>query len=88
MRAIVTGQVGMDKKAFLRKVVDRAGETGERVELYNVGDLMYREAPDVKPGRILFEMDGVDEETAEEAFRLAAHKLPVDTRFIQRGEIL
>jgi len=53
MRAIVTGQVGMDKKAFLRKVVDRAGETGERVELYNVGDLMYREAPDVKSGRIL-----------------------------------
>ena len=42
----------------------------------------------VKPGRILFEMDGVDEETAREAFRLAAHKLPVKTRFIERGEIL
>ena len=53
MRAIVTGQVGMDKKAFLKKVVNHAGECGDRVDLYNVGDLMYREAPDVKAGRIL-----------------------------------
>lgn len=42
----------------------------------------------VKPGRVLFEMDGVPEETAREAFRLAAHKLPVKTKFIERGEIL
>lgn len=40
----------------------------------------------VKPGRILYEMDGVDRETAEEAFRLAGHKLPVKTKFIERGE--
>lgn len=40
----------------------------------------------VKPGRIMFEMDGVDRETAEEAFRLAGHKLPVKTKFIVRGE--
>jgi adenylate kinase/nucleoside 2-deoxyribosyltransferase len=53
MRAIVTGQVGMDKKAFLQSVVHHAGECGDRIDLYNVGDLMYREAPDVKPGRIL-----------------------------------
>lgn len=36
----------------------------------------------VKPGRILFEMDGIDEKTAREALRLASHKLPVKTRFI------
>jgi large subunit ribosomal protein L16 len=36
----------------------------------------------VKPGTILFEMDGVPEATAKEAFRLAAHKLPVGTKFI------
>ena len=36
----------------------------------------------VKPGRILFEMDGVSEETAREALRLAAHKLPVKTKFV------
>jgi large subunit ribosomal protein L16 len=38
----------------------------------------------VKPGRILFEMAGVDEESAREAMRLAAHKLPVQTRVIAR----
>lgn len=41
----------------------------------------------VKPGRILYEMDGVTRETAEEAFRLASHKLPIATRFVARGEI-
>ena len=40
----------------------------------------------VKPGTILFEMNGVPEETAREAMRLAAHKLPVKTKFIVRGE--
>jgi large subunit ribosomal protein L16 len=38
----------------------------------------------VKPGRILFEMEGVDEATAREAMRLAAHKLPIKTRFVSR----
>jgi large subunit ribosomal protein L16 len=38
----------------------------------------------VKPGRILFEMDGVSLELAQEAFRLAAHKLPMKTSFVVR----
>ena len=38
----------------------------------------------VKPGRIIFEMSGVAEEVAKEAMRLAAHKLPIDTRFVTR----
>jgi large subunit ribosomal protein L16 len=38
----------------------------------------------VRPGRILFEMDGVTKELANEAFRLAAHKLPVKTRLLVR----
>ncbi len=38
----------------------------------------------VKPGRILYEMEGVNEATAREAMRLAAHKLPVRTRFVMR----
>jgi len=38
----------------------------------------------VKPARILFEMEGVTEEIAREAFRLAAHKLSVKTKFIRR----
>jgi large subunit ribosomal protein L16 len=40
----------------------------------------------VRPGTILFEMQGVDEVTAREAMRLAAHKLPVKTRFLMREE--
>ena len=39
----------------------------------------------IKPGRILYEMEGVSEKVAREAFRLAAHKLPIPTKFIQRG---
>ncbi|HPS92860.1 MAG TPA: 50S ribosomal protein L16 [Deltaproteobacteria bacterium] len=42
----------------------------------------------VRPGRILFEIDGVTEEQAKEAFRLASHKLPVKTRFVVREGIL
>jgi large subunit ribosomal protein L16 len=38
----------------------------------------------VKPGRIMFEIDGVTPEVAREAFRLAAAKLPIKTRFVQR----
>src|SRR5437763_15404883 len=40
----------------------------------------------VKPGRVMFEIAGIDEETAQEAMRLAAHKLPVKTRFVKREE--
>ena len=39
----------------------------------------------VHPGRILYEMDGVTREVAQEAFRLASHKLPVATQFVERG---
>lgn len=40
----------------------------------------------VKPGTVLFEMQGVSEETAREAMRLAAHKLPVKTKFLVKEE--
>jgi large subunit ribosomal protein L16 len=42
----------------------------------------------VKPGRMLYEMEGVDEATAREALRLASHKLPVRTRFVMRKDAL
>ena len=38
----------------------------------------------VKPGRVLYDMNGVSEEVAREALRLAAHKLPIKTKFIKR----
>lgn len=47
------------------------------------GDIHEYVAP-VKAGRILFEMSGVTREVAKEALRLAAHKLPVKTRFIEK----
>ncbi|MDD5089644.1 MAG: 50S ribosomal protein L16 [Candidatus Wallbacteria bacterium] len=40
----------------------------------------------VKPGRILFEVDGVDEQTARAAFRLASYKLPVKTKIVAKEE--
>lgn len=41
----------------------------------------------VKPGKVLFEIAGVEEEVAREALRLAAHKLPIKTKFVKREEI-
>ncbi len=41
----------------------------------------------VRPGRILYEMQGVEEELAREAFRLAAQKLPVKTKFVKREDL-
>jgi len=41
----------------------------------------------VKPGRIMFEIEGVEEEIAREAFRLASHKLPIKTAFVIREEL-
>jgi adenylate kinase len=52
-RVVVTGQVGVDKKPFIQRVAQLAESRGKTVRVFNVGDLMYREAPDVRPGRIL-----------------------------------
>lgn len=41
----------------------------------------------VKPGRMLYEMSGVEPEIAKEALRLASHKLPISTRFVYKEEI-
>ena len=41
----------------------------------------------VKPGRVLFEIKGVNEEIAREALRLASHKLPIKSKFIKREEV-
>ena len=41
----------------------------------------------VKPGRVLFEMDGVAEDQAREAMRLASHKLPIKCKFVKKEEL-
>ena len=53
MRAIVTGQIGVDKKPYLSAAAELSGERGESIDLFHVGDMMYAEAQDVRPGRIL-----------------------------------
>ena len=41
----------------------------------------------VKPGRVMFEIEGISEEIAQEAMRLAGHKLPIRTKFVERRKI-
>jgi len=41
----------------------------------------------IRPGKILYEMEGVSRDLAFEAFRLAAHKLPIKTKFIERSSV-
>jgi len=53
MIIVVTGVVGVDKKSYLEKVCQFADKQGKNILLCNVGDLMYAEAPDIPPGRIL-----------------------------------
>ncbi|HUU82240.1 MAG TPA: hypothetical protein VM243_01935 [Phycisphaerae bacterium] len=53
VRVVVTGQVGIDKKPFLESVAAIARDRGKEVAVCHVGDMMYVDAPDVVPGRIL-----------------------------------
>lgn len=53
MKIVVTGMVGVDKKSYLEEVCEYAGAEGKEVLLCNVGDMMYTEAPDITPGKIL-----------------------------------
>lgn len=41
----------------------------------------------VKPGRVMFEMDGIPEEDAREAMRLASHKLPIKCKFVTKADL-
>ncbi|MHC5109823.1 MAG: AAA family ATPase [Planctomycetota bacterium] len=53
MRVVVTGPVGVDKKPFLVELEKLAKERGKSLKTFHVGDMMYADAPDVAPGRIL-----------------------------------
>jgi adenylate kinase len=53
MIIVVTGMVGIDKKSYLEKVCQFADERQKNILLCNVGDMMYAEAPDIPPGKIL-----------------------------------
>ncbi len=53
MRAIVTGQIGLEKKPYLDAAAKFAGTQGEALHVHHVGDMMYREGTDIRPGKIL-----------------------------------
>jgi len=53
MIVVVTGMVGVGKKSYLQKVCRIGQETGREVKLFSVGDMMYAEASDIAPGKIL-----------------------------------
>jgi adenylate kinase len=53
IRVVLTGQVGLDKKQFVDRVVELARQRGREIVPFHVGDRMYAEAPDVASGRIL-----------------------------------
>jgi len=53
LRGVITGQVGVDKKPFCERVAAIARAHGKELAVAHVGDMMYAEAPDVVPGRIL-----------------------------------
>ena len=53
MRTVITGQVGIDKKAYIEAVQAHGVQRGRSIETFNVGNMMYEEAPDVRGGRIL-----------------------------------
>ncbi len=53
MIVVVTGMVGVDKKCYLNKVARRGTTQGHTLTQFNVGDMMYREGPDIPPGKIL-----------------------------------
>ncbi|MFA5863405.1 MAG: AAA family ATPase [Phycisphaerae bacterium] len=53
LRVVVTGQVGIDKQPFLEEVIQLAAQNGIKAKLFNVGEMMYKESPDVAAGRIL-----------------------------------
>ena len=53
MIIVVTGMVGVDKKSYLQRVCQFAANKNKEVLLCNVGEMMYAEAPDIPPGKIL-----------------------------------
>jgi len=85
-RIAVTRHVKIGGKIWIRVFPDKP--VGKKPAETRMGK--GKGAPDgwvavIKPGRILYEIEGVEKDVAGEAFRLAGHKLPFATRFVTRG---
>jgi len=85
VRAVITGQVGVDKKPLIERVAAVARGRGHKVSVCHVGDMMYAEAPDVSPGKILDlprkRLDGLRRSVFKDILRIAdkADNLLVNT---------
>ena len=78
-------RVGIVTSDKMDKTIVVATEEIVRHPIYGKGAPEYWVAV-VKPGRVMFEIDGVSEEQAREAMRLAAHKLPIKCKFVVKGQ--
>lgn len=84
-RRVIVRAIRKRGKMWTRIFPDRPVTTkGNEVPMGKGKGNVDRYVAPVKPGRILFELDGVSEEAARETFRLVGHKLPVKTRFVKR----
>ena len=82
-RRAMTRFIKRGGKIWIRVFPDKpVTQKGEQSTMGSGKGAVHHYVSVIKPGMILFEMDGVTEETAKEALRLAAHKLPVKTNFI------
>ena len=87
-RMAITRHVKREGKLWIRVFPDRP-VTKKPLEVRMGGGKGNVEewAAQVLPGRVMYELQGVDEKTAREAFRLAGHKLPIAYKFLARGDI-
>ena len=76
MRAIVTGQVGVDKGPYLEAVKQAAQKAGHDLEVCHVGKMMYQEAPDVPPGDGPFRLALIAHATTQNVLRRAQMPQP------------
>ena len=85
VRKTITHSLKREGKVWIRIFPDKPiTKKGEGMPMgQGKGAVEYYVAP-VKPGRILFEMDGVSRDIAEEAMRRASYKLPIKTKFISK----
>ena len=87
-RRAITGELRRGGKVWIRVFPDKpVSKKPVEVRMGKGKGATDRWVAVVKRGRVLFEISGVPEEAAREAFRKAHHKLPIDTRVIARDEV-
>lgn len=84
-RRAVTNFIKRGGKVWIRVFPDKPRtQKGAEVGMGGGAGTLSHFVASVEAGRIIFEMEGVSAETAQEAFRLAGHKLPIKTRFVKK----